>query len=232
LAFPRSPDFDRVRRLDLAKFSGGRFQLGLGNPDPTEHRRAHAMPWGEPSKEKIASYMGALDDSCWIVSQRWSPALRGSATTRFTRMQPIFQSWSDDLTRTPAGYTSGASTPESASWPVSWRPGSSPTPPNSKPALLRRRCAYPTCAPGRPGRDATSPRLNSSSGPRSSRESTKQLLGAAERERHDVVCSRSSTRPRRTGDPRTSTAGRDGRRPRRDGPADEWASLTGWSPMR
>src|SRR5215213_8093213 len=48
LAFVRSPTLTAYAAWDLARFSGGRFQLGLGTQIRQNIEDRYGMPWSEP----------------------------------------------------------------------------------------------------------------------------------------------------------------------------------------
>src|SRR5271165_3337381 len=59
LAFPRSPTLTAYAAWDLAAFSGGRFQLGLGTQIRQNIEERYGMPWSEPVAQ-MRDYLGAL----------------------------------------------------------------------------------------------------------------------------------------------------------------------------
>src|SRR3954452_22799058 len=61
LAFVRSPLLTAYAAWDLAKFSGGRFELGLGSQIKQNIEDRYGMPWSEPV-ERMRDYITALHD--------------------------------------------------------------------------------------------------------------------------------------------------------------------------
>jgi probable F420-dependent oxidoreductase len=105
LAFPRSPTLTAYGAWDLAKFSGGRFQLGLGTQIRQNIEGRYAMPWGEPV-EKMREYMGALD-GLFGSFRSGGPLRYEGQHYQITRMQPYFNPGPDDLTAPPPVYLGG-----------------------------------------------------------------------------------------------------------------------------
>ncbi|HEY4333177.1 MAG TPA: TIGR03617 family F420-dependent LLM class oxidoreductase [Ilumatobacteraceae bacterium] len=88
LAFPRSPMLTAYGAWDLAAFSGGRFQLGLGTQIKPNIEGRFSVPWTEPVT-RMRDYVGALR-AIWTSFQTGVPLSFNSENYTFTRLQPFF----------------------------------------------------------------------------------------------------------------------------------------------
>src|ERR1700712_3908640 len=61
LAFVRSPTLTAYAAWDLARFSGGRFQLGLGTQIRQNIEDRYGMAWGDPLA-RLREYLGVLGE--------------------------------------------------------------------------------------------------------------------------------------------------------------------------
>lgn len=88
LAFPRSPMLLALQSWDLSRFSGGRFDLGLGTQIKQNIEGRFGVPWTDPI-QRMSDYVDAVR-TCWRSFQTGEP-LRVS-TTNYTldRLQPFF----------------------------------------------------------------------------------------------------------------------------------------------
>jgi len=88
LAFVRSPTLVAYAAWDLARLSGGRFELGLGTQirQNVEHR--YGMPWSEPAA-RMREYVEALH-ALFAAFQSGEPVRFEGQTYRITRLQPYF----------------------------------------------------------------------------------------------------------------------------------------------
>ncbi len=59
IAFPRAPHVTANLAWDLARYSGGRFALGLGTQVKGHNERRFSVPWAPPGP-RIADYVGCL----------------------------------------------------------------------------------------------------------------------------------------------------------------------------
>ncbi len=105
LAFPRSPTLTAYAAWDLAAYSGGRFQLGLGTQIRQNIEDRYGVEWSEPVA-KMRDYLCALGDL--FASFRTGAALdhRGSFY-RLTRLQPYFNPGPDQSVEPPPLWLGG-----------------------------------------------------------------------------------------------------------------------------
>lgn len=99
LAFVRSPTLVAYTAWDLATFSGGRFELGLGTQIRQNIEDRFGMPWGDPvaRMEDYVATLGAL-----FASFQTGDGVRHEGEHyRITRMQPYFNPGPADLTPPP-----------------------------------------------------------------------------------------------------------------------------------
>lgn len=94
LAFVRSPVAVAYTSWDLARMSGGRFELGLGSQIRQNIEERYAMPWAEPAAR--------LREYVQVVRSAFETFRSGSLVPftgehyRFTRMQPYFDPGPDE----------------------------------------------------------------------------------------------------------------------------------------
>ena len=105
LAFPRSPTLTAYAAWDLARFSGGRFQLGLGTQIRQNIEDRYGMPWGEPVA-RLRDYLGALG-ALYGAFGAGGPVAYHGPYYRLTRLQPYFNPGPDPDTSPPATYLGG-----------------------------------------------------------------------------------------------------------------------------
>lgn len=105
LAFPRSPTLTAYAAWDLAKLSGGRFQLGLGTQVRQNIEDRYAVPWTEPVS-RMRDYLGALAALYESFRTGGHLAYEG-AHYRLTRMQPYFNPGPDPSTEPPSTWLGG-----------------------------------------------------------------------------------------------------------------------------
>jgi probable F420-dependent oxidoreductase len=60
IAFPRSPMVVAQLAWDLQKYSGGRFQLGLGTQVKGHNERRYSTPWTAPPGPRLREYLSCL----------------------------------------------------------------------------------------------------------------------------------------------------------------------------
>ncbi|MGP0030412.1 MAG: TIGR03617 family F420-dependent LLM class oxidoreductase [Acidimicrobiales bacterium] len=106
LAFTRSPTLTAYAAWDLAKFSGGRFELGLGTQIRQNIEDRYAMPFSPDPLGQLRDYVGAVR-AAFAAFATGRPPRYESAHYRFTRMQPYFNPGPDDVTVAPAIYLGG-----------------------------------------------------------------------------------------------------------------------------
>ncbi|WP_433204008.1 TIGR03617 family F420-dependent LLM class oxidoreductase [Nocardia sp. CA-107356] len=99
LAFVRSPTLVAYNAWDLARFSGGRFELGLGTQIRQNIEDRFGMPWSEP--------VARLDEYLRILRELFTAFASGGSIHheghyyRLTRMQPYFNPGPDETTPPP-----------------------------------------------------------------------------------------------------------------------------------
>ena len=105
VAFARSPMDVAYQAWDLARYSRGRFILGLGTQVPAHIRRRFSMEWKQPSAEALRDYIGALRAiwHAWKTGERLN--YRGPFYTH-TLMSPFFDPGPHDFPQIPV-YTAG-----------------------------------------------------------------------------------------------------------------------------
>nr|WP_237535474.1 TIGR03617 family F420-dependent LLM class oxidoreductase [Streptomyces sp. SID3343] len=100
LAFVRSPLLTAYNAWDLARFSGGRFRLGLGTQVRQNIEERHGMPWSAPVA-RMRDYVGAVRAAFDAFATGAAPAYE-SEHYRLTRMQPYFNPGPDPETAPPS----------------------------------------------------------------------------------------------------------------------------------
>jgi probable F420-dependent oxidoreductase len=106
LAFTRSPTLVAYAAWDLAKLSGGRFQLGLGTQIRQNIEDRYAVPFGEDPIGRLRDYVGAVRACFAAFASGEAPDYR-SSHYRVTRLQPYFNPGPDPDTRPPPVYLGG-----------------------------------------------------------------------------------------------------------------------------
>ena len=96
LAFPRSPMLTACAAWDLAAFSGGRFQLGLGTQIKQNIEGRYSVPWTEPVT-RMRDYLESLR-AIWQTFQHNTPLNYTSTNYTFNRLQPFFNPGPLDVT--------------------------------------------------------------------------------------------------------------------------------------
>ncbi|MCU1462072.1 MAG: uncharacterized protein JWO37_2147 [Acidimicrobiales bacterium] len=105
LAFVRSPLLTAYTAWDLAQFSGGRFELGLGTQIRQNIEDRYGMPWAEPV-ERMRDYLSALGD-LYRTFQTGARLQHEGPHYRLTRMQPYFNPGPDTDARPPVTWLGG-----------------------------------------------------------------------------------------------------------------------------
>jgi probable F420-dependent oxidoreductase len=105
LAFVRSPTLTAYAAWDLARFSGGRFQLGIGTQIRQNIEDRYGMPWADPTS-RMREYVGVLTELFRVFQAGGRPDFRGEHY-RVTRMQPYFNPGPDPSVVPPAIYLGG-----------------------------------------------------------------------------------------------------------------------------
>ncbi len=89
LAFVRSPTLTAYAAWDLAKFSAGRFQLGLGTQIRQNIEERYAMPYGADPISQLRDYVGAVRAAFSAFQSGDAPHFE-SEHYSVTRLQPYF----------------------------------------------------------------------------------------------------------------------------------------------
>ncbi len=105
LAFVRSPTLTAYAAWDLARLSGGRFQLGLGTQIRQNIEDRYGMPWTEPVG-RMREYVMAVRELFTAFRSGGKPHFAGEHY-RITRLQPYFNPGPDPTTVPPAVYLGG-----------------------------------------------------------------------------------------------------------------------------
>jgi probable F420-dependent oxidoreductase len=105
LAFVRSPTLVAYSAWDLSRFSGGRFELGLGTQIRQNIEDRYGMPWGEPV-ERLRDHLDAVA-ALFASFRSGEPPRHEGRWYRITRMQPYFNPGPDADTRVPPTWLGG-----------------------------------------------------------------------------------------------------------------------------
>ena len=106
LAFARSPTLLAYAAWDIAKLSGGRFELGLGTQIRQNIEDRYAVPFGDDPIGRLGDYVGAVRAAFASFASGAAPAYE-SPHYRVTRMQPYFNPGPDAATQAPPIYLGG-----------------------------------------------------------------------------------------------------------------------------
>jgi probable F420-dependent oxidoreductase len=106
LAFTRSPTLTAYAAWDLARFSGGRFQLGLGTQIRQNIEGRYAMTFSRDPLGQLRDYVGAVR-AVFSAFATGTPPNYESDHYRVTRMQPYFNPGPDGDTVAPTIYLGG-----------------------------------------------------------------------------------------------------------------------------
>jgi probable F420-dependent oxidoreductase len=106
LAFTRSPTLLAYAAWDIARLSGGRFELGLGTQVRQNIEDRYAVPFGEDPIGRLGDYVGALRAAFASFASGVAPSY-DSPHYRVTRMQPYFNPGPDAATQAPPIYLGG-----------------------------------------------------------------------------------------------------------------------------
>jgi probable F420-dependent oxidoreductase len=145
LAFTRSPTLLAYAAWDIAKFSGGRFQLGLGTQIRQNIEDRYGVPFGDDPIGRLRDYVGAVRAAfCAFVSGE-APSYV-SEHYRVTRLQPYFNPGPDADTVVPPIYLGGVQR-RACALAGAVADGFVSHPTNSNPRYLRETC-LPAVAEG------------------------------------------------------------------------------------
>ncbi len=89
IAFPRSPMVVAQIAWDLQRYSGGRFQLGLGTQVKGHNERRYSTPWTAPAGPRLREYILCLKAMFETFQTGKRPSFEGQHY-RFTLMSPFF----------------------------------------------------------------------------------------------------------------------------------------------
>jgi probable F420-dependent oxidoreductase len=106
LAFTRSPTLLAYAAWDIAKLSGGRFQLGLGTQIRQNIEDRYGVPFGEDPIGRLRDYVGAVRAAFAAFVSGEAPSYE-STHYRVTRLQPYFNPGPDADTAVPRVYLGG-----------------------------------------------------------------------------------------------------------------------------
>jgi len=106
LAFTRSPTLMAYAAWDIAKLSGGRFQLGLGTQIRQNIEDRYGVPFGDDPIARLRDYVGAVRAVFDAFATGAAPSYE-STHYRVTRLQPYFNPGPDAETAPPAIYLGG-----------------------------------------------------------------------------------------------------------------------------
>jgi probable F420-dependent oxidoreductase len=90
IAFPRSPLVVAQMAWDLQRFSGGRFQLGLGTQVKGHNERRYATPWTAPPGPRLREYLLCLKAMFQTFQSGGAPSVFSGQHYQFTLMPPFF----------------------------------------------------------------------------------------------------------------------------------------------
>ncbi len=183
LAFTRSPTLLAYAAWDLSKFSGGRFQLGLGTQIRQNIEERYGVPFGEDPIARLGDYVGAVRAVFASFASGTAPAYE-SPHYRVTRLQPYFNPGPDSETMAPPVYLGGVQR-RACELAGAVADGFVSHPTNSNPRYLRESC-LPALAAGAQGagRDLDTARFETVVGTSViSSSSTTGLLAERERQR-------------------------------------------------
>jgi probable F420-dependent oxidoreductase len=145
LAFTRSPTLVAYTAWDLAKFSGGRFQLGLGTQIRQNIEDRYAVPFGEDPIGRLRDYVGAVRACFAAFASGGAPDYRSLHYT-VTRLQPYFNPGPDPDTAPPPIYLGGVQR-RACELAGAVADGFVSHPTNSNPLYMRETC-LPALAAG------------------------------------------------------------------------------------
>jgi probable F420-dependent oxidoreductase len=138
LAFTRSPTLTAYAAWDLAKFSGGRFELGLGTQIRQNIEDRYAMSFSDDPLGQLRDYVGAVR-AVFAAFATGTPPRYESAHYRVTRLQPYFNPGPDASTIAPAIYLGGVQR-QACALAGEIADGFITHPTNSNPLYLESKC--------------------------------------------------------------------------------------------
>jgi probable F420-dependent oxidoreductase len=90
VAFPRSPLVMAQTAWDLQRYSGGRFELGLGTQVKGQNERRYAAPWITPPGPRLREYVLCLGAMLRTFQNGEQPTWFRGKFYQFTLMPPFF----------------------------------------------------------------------------------------------------------------------------------------------
>lgn len=90
IAFPRSPMVTAQLAWDLQKYSGGRFQLGLGTQVKGHNERRYGAPWSAPPGPRLRDYLQCLRAIFASFQDGARPTFFEGRHYQFTMLPPFF----------------------------------------------------------------------------------------------------------------------------------------------
>jgi probable F420-dependent oxidoreductase len=145
LAFTRSPTLLAYSAWDIAKFSGGRFQLGLGTQIRQNIEDRYGVPFGDDPIGRLRDYVGAVRAVFASFVSGLAPSYE-SEHYRVTRLQPYFNPGPDPETEIPPIYLGGVQR-RACALAGAVADGFVSHPTNSNPRYLKETC-LPALAEG------------------------------------------------------------------------------------
>jgi len=145
LAFTRSPTLLAYAAWDIAKLSGGRFQLGLGTQIRQNIDERYGVPFGDDPIGRLGDYVGAVRAVFAAFASGTAPSYE-STHYRVTRLQPYFNPGPDAVTVAPPVYLGGVQR-LACELAGALADGFVSHPTNSNPRYLRETC-LPALAAG------------------------------------------------------------------------------------
>ena len=91
VAFPRSPMVVAQMAWDLQRFSGGRFQLGLGTQVKGHNERRYGTPWTAPPGPRMREYVQCLQAIFHTFQHPKDPHYFDGTHYKFTMLPPVFR---------------------------------------------------------------------------------------------------------------------------------------------
>ena len=145
LAFTRSPTLLAYAAWDIAKLSGGRFQLGLGTQIRQNIEDRYGVPFGHDPIGRLRDYVGAVRAAFGAFASGRAPSFE-SEHYRVTRLQPYFNPGPDADVAAPPVYLGGVQR-RSCALAGAVADGFVSHPTNSNPRYLQATC-LPALAEG------------------------------------------------------------------------------------
>jgi probable F420-dependent oxidoreductase len=90
VAFPRSPMVVAQMAWDLQRFSGGRFQLGLGTQVKGHNERRYGTPWTSPPGPRMREYVQCVQAIFKTFQHPKEPTFFEGTHYKYTMAPPVF----------------------------------------------------------------------------------------------------------------------------------------------